>query len=148
MRLISKLSFRFAVAAITLCSIMCFGQATNLHPLRSVSIRRDDGLKKQVLHPYHNQCGRMRLLEERAGLSVQEIRQMYDRSHAINFGHFTCAVLVSKQLNVDTEALLQELNEGSILRALERMGIEQDRARVTISATVREIVDSEAKNIH
>ena len=73
---------------------------------------------------------------------------MYDRSHAINFGHFTCAVLVSKQLNVDTEALLQELNEGSILRALERMGIEQDRARVTISATVREIVDSEAKNIH
>jgi hypothetical protein len=147
MRLKSKLSFRSVVAAVTLCTIMSFGQVTDLRPSRSASIRRNDGLKKQVLQPHHNKCGRMRLLEERTGLSVQEIRQMYDRSRAINFGHFTCAVLVSKQLNVNTEVLLQELNESSILRALERMGIEQDRARMTISATIHEMVDSEAKNV-
>jgi hypothetical protein len=103
-------------------------------------------VQKQHLQPRERNCGRMRLLQQKTGLSVDQITQMYDRSDAKNFSVFATAILVSQQLNLSRDKVLAGLRSSNLGDTLKQMGVQSDLVVPTIRRAVQQVVDSEKKS--
>jgi hypothetical protein len=100
-------------------------------------------IQKQTLKPAHLTGGRMRLLQQNTGMSTDEISRLYAVSGAKNFGQFTCAVLVSQQLKLDRDAVLQGLYANNLGQVVKRMGVDNTVARDRIVAAIHEMLGAE-----
>ncbi len=87
--------------------------------------------------------GRMRLLRQKTGMSADEVGQLYGHSGARLFGQFVCAILVAQRLGVSRELLLQRIRYTNIAAVLESMGVDRQRARDAIMASVQEMAAAE-----
>ncbi len=77
--------------------------------------------------------GAFRMLQEKTGKSSEELQQMYTSSGAKNFGQFTSAVMVAKNLNLDTTAVLEGLKTKSLGQTLKDMGVAEETASAEIA---------------
>jgi hypothetical protein len=103
-------------------------------------------VQKQQLQPSDRTCGRMRLLQQKTGLSVDQIAQMYNRSDAKTFSAFTTAVLVSQQLNLNRDKVLAGMHSKNLGDTLTQMGVRSDLIVPTIRRAVQQVVDSQKKS--
>jgi hypothetical protein len=137
---------RKLIAVLLLFVPLTFAQtATTAGTDRSFNIARSSPIQKQKLQPFHLTSGRMHLLQQQTGLSATEIGQMYDHSGAKNFGQFTCAVLASQKLKLETATVLQGLSNNNLQETLKQLGVASNQARDVILSAVHEVIESEKK---
>lgn len=68
---------------------------------------------------------------------------MYASSGAKNFGQFVSAVVVSKNLGLDTNKVLDGLKTGSLGQTLHDLGVPEDKAKDAIKKANEEAKDAE-----
>jgi hypothetical protein len=78
---------------------------------------------QQPLKPSQIKSGAFRMLEQKTGLTQAQLESMYQSSGAKNFGEFTSAVVVSKNLGLDTTAVLKGLQAQSLGQTLKDLGV-------------------------
>ncbi len=84
------------------------------------------------------ESGAWRKLQERTGLSSEQLQAMYAGSGARNFGEFNAAVIVSKNLNLDTAAVLEGLKTHRLGQALVNLGVDKGTAEAEVRRARRE----------
>ena len=67
--------------------------------------------------------GAFRMLEHKTGMTQSQLESMYQSSGAKNFGEFVSAVVVSKNLGLDTNAVLHGLEIQSLGQTLKDLGV-------------------------
>ena len=77
--------------------------------------------------------GAFRMLQEKTGKSSEELQQMYASSGAKNFGQFTSALMVAKNLDLDTSAVLEGLKTKSLGQTLKDLGVADNTATAEIA---------------
>jgi hypothetical protein len=88
--------------------------------------------EKKELRESQLNGGAWRMLQEKTGKSSDELKAMYESSGATNFGQFTSAVIVSKNLGLDTNQVLDGLKTKSLGTTLRDLGVEPDKAKSEI----------------
>jgi hypothetical protein len=78
---------------------------------------------QQPLKSSQINSGEFRMLEQKTGLTQAQLERMYQSSGAKNFGEFTSAVVVSKNLGLDTNAVLKGLQTQSLGQTLKDLGV-------------------------
>jgi hypothetical protein len=73
--------------------------------------------------------GAFRLLEKKTGMSSADLQALYTSSGAKNFGQFVSAIVVSKNLNLDTNAVLNGLKTQSLGQTLQSLGVSPEDAK-------------------
>jgi len=89
--------------------------------------------------------GAFRMLQDKTGKSSEELQQMYASSGAKNFGQFTSAVMVAKNLNLDTAAVLEGLKTKSLGATLKDMGVAEDTASAEIAKAKKQTKEANRK---
>lgn len=126
----------FILSLLLLFPLLAFSQSMNIGLAKpAVSEARQQALGTEQLTG-----ARMQLVEQRTGLSQDQIVKLYYASGAMNFGQFTCAMLASQRLGVDRSALLEQLRNECVLDALLRMGVDPERSRAAIRDSLSEMV--------
>lgn len=77
--------------------------------------------------------GAFRMLQDKTGKTSEELQAMYTTSGAKNFGQFTSALMVAKNLDLDTSAVLEGLKTKSLGQTLKDMGVSEDTASAEIA---------------
>ena len=85
------------------------------------------------------------MLQEKTGKSTEELQAMYLASGAKNFGQFTSAVMVSKNLDLDTNAVLEGLKTKSLGQVLKDMGVSEETATAEIAKAKKQSKDANKK---
>lgn len=98
---------------------------------------------KQVLAARHLTCGRMQLLQQRTGLTTNQIVDLYNSSGARFFGQFTSAVIASQRLGLEVPAVLAELRQSNLALALTKLGVDEGQARVVVRQSVCDMLAAE-----
>jgi len=83
------------------------------------------------------------MLEQKTGKNSAELQAMYAASGAKNFGQFVSAVVVSKNLGLDTDQVLTGLKTRSLGQTLQDLGVPKDKAGVAVKQAKKE---ANAKN--
>lgn len=78
---------------------------------------------QQPLKPSQINGGAFRMLEQKTGMTQSQLENMYHSSGAKNFGEFTSAVVVSKNLGLDTNAVLKGIETQSLGQTLKDLGV-------------------------
>jgi hypothetical protein len=78
---------------------------------------------QQPLKSSQLNSGAFRMLEQKTGMTQAQLETMYRSSGAKNFGEFTSAVVVSKNLGLDTNAVLRGLETQSLGETLKSLGV-------------------------
>jgi hypothetical protein len=104
------------------------GAASNTHAGRdgAASNRAAGGQPEhaqQPLKPSQINGGAFRMLEQKTGMTQSQLESMYQSSGARNFGEFTSAVVVSKNLGLDTNAVLKGMETQSLGQTLKDLGV-------------------------
>ncbi len=86
--------------------------------------------------------GAFRMLEKKTGMTSPELQQLYQSSGAKNFGQFVSAIVVSKNLGLDTNTLLTDLKTMSLGQALQKMGVSSQQSKAAIKQANQEIKDA------
>jgi hypothetical protein len=73
--------------------------------------------------------GAWTMLEKKTGKSSADLQAMYAASGAKNFGQFVSAIVVSKNLGLDTNQVLAGLQTKSLGQTLQDMGVAPDTAK-------------------
>ena len=94
---------------------------------------------QQVLTESQLNSGAFRALQEKTGKSSEELQQMYAASGAKNFGQFNSAVIVAKNLNLDTTAVLEGLKTKTLGQTLVNLGVSEDAANAEIAKAKKEM---------
>ena len=76
--------------------------------------------------------GAWKMLQDKTGKSSDQLKAMYDASGAKNFGQFTSAIVVSKNLGLDTNQVLDGLRTKSLGQTLQYLGVAPDKAKAEI----------------
>ncbi len=87
--------------------------------------------------------GAFKMLQNRTGKSADELKQMYVNSGARNFGEFASAVVVSKNLNLDTAKVLEGTKTQPLGQVLQNMHVERNRVRTEIRKAHQEVLDAD-----
>ncbi len=82
------------------------------------------------------------MLERKTGLSSAQLQIMYTSSGAKNFGEFVSAVVVSKNLRLDTNQVLEGLKTKSLGQTLKDLGVPDDKAKAETKKAKRGIADA------
>ena len=77
--------------------------------------------------------GAFRMLQDKTGKTSEELQAMYTASGAKNFGQFTSALMVAKNLDLDTTAVLEGLKTKSLGQTLKDMGVAENTASAEIA---------------
>jgi hypothetical protein len=85
--------------------------------------------------------GAFKMLEKKTGMTADQLQAMYTSSGAKNFGQFVSAVVVSKNLGLDTTKVLDGLKTGSLGQTLQNLGVPEDKAKEAMKKA-----NDEAKN--
>ncbi len=89
--------------------------------------------------------GAFRMLQDKTGKSSEELQQMYASSGAKNFGQFVSAVVVSKNLELDTDAVLEGLKTKSLGQTLKDLGVAEEAANAEIKKAKKQSKDANRK---
>ncbi len=73
--------------------------------------------------------GAFRMLENKTGMNSDQLQALYASSGAKNFGQFVSAVVVSKNLGLDTNAVLDGLKTQSLGQTLHGLGVDKSKAK-------------------
>ena len=76
--------------------------------------------------------GAFKMLETKTGKTEAELKEMYAASGAKNFGQFCSAIVVSKNLNLDTSAVLAGIKDKSLGETLQDLGVPKGKADAEI----------------
>jgi hypothetical protein len=82
--------------------------------------------------------GAWKMLEQKTGKSSSDLQAMYAASGAKNFGQFVSAIVVSKNLGLDTDQVLSGLKTKSLGQTLQDMGVPKDKATAEIKKAKKE----------
>jgi len=82
--------------------------------------------------------GAWTMLEQKTGKSSADLQAMYAASGAKNFGQFVSAVVVSKNLGLDTDQVLAGIKDKSLGQTLQDMGVAPDKAKAEIKKARKE----------
>jgi hypothetical protein len=82
--------------------------------------------------------GAWKMLEQKTGKSSADLQAMYAASGAKNFGQFVSAIVVSKNLGLDTDQVLAGLKTKSLGQTLQHMGVAKDKAKTEIKKAKQE----------
>jgi hypothetical protein len=93
---------------------------------------------QQTLTESQLNSGAFRMLQDKTGKTAEELQQMYAASGAKNFGQFTSAVIVAKNLNLDSTAVLEGLKTKTLGQTLKDMGVSEDAASAEIAKAKKE----------
>jgi len=107
--------------------------------------QRKDALIHQKQQPLKNSQingGAFRMLEKRTGMTADQLKELYSRSGARNFGQFASAIVVSKNLNLDTQKVLDGLKTASLGETLKDLGVPSEKAKAEIKKAEKQIKDA------
>jgi hypothetical protein len=100
---------------------------------------------QQSLKDSQINSGAFKMLQEKTGKSSEELQQMYASSGAKNFGQFTSAVMVAKNLDLDTSAVLEGLKTKSLGQTLKDMGVSEQTATTEIAKAKKQMKEANRK---
>jgi len=109
------------------------------------SVGQSQGMSQtqQPLKSAQINSGAFRMLENKTGMTSDQLQQLYASSGAKNFGEFVSAIVVSKNLNLDTNQVLNGLKTQSLGQTLQSLGVSKDAAKDAIKKANREVKDAE-----
>ena len=102
-----------------------------------------DAHTQQPLKQSQINSGAFRMLEKRTGMTQQQLQQLFASSGARNFGQFVSAIVVSKNLGLNTNTLLTDLKTMSLGKALQSMGVPSKDSKAAIKKANEEIKDAD-----
>ena len=97
---------------------------------------------QQPLKDAQVNSGAFRMLEKKTGMTSQQLQALYAQSGAKNFGEFVSAVVVSKNLGLDTQKVLDGLKTASLGRTLQNLGVDKKKAKDEIKKAEKEAKDA------
>ena len=86
--------------------------------------------------------GAFRMLEKKTGMTSDQLQQLYQSSGAKNFGQFVSAIVVSKNLGLDTNQVLDGLKTMSLGKTLQSLGVSSKDSKDAIKKANQEIKDA------
>lgn len=101
----------------------------------------DAGRPEQAQQPLKDSQingGAFRMLEKKTGITSDQLKALYASSGAKNFGEFVSAVVVSKNLKLDTTQVLDGLKTKSLGETLKDLGVTSDQAKQAIKEAKKE----------
>jgi hypothetical protein len=101
---------------------------------------------QQPLKSAQTNSGAFRMLENKTGMTSEQLQQLYASSGAKNFGQFVSAIVVSKNLGLDTNQVLDGLKTQSLGKTLQSLGVSKDAAKDAIKKANREVKDAEKQS--
>jgi hypothetical protein len=97
---------------------------------------------QQPLKDAQVNSGAFQMLEQKTGMSSDQLKDLYASSGAKNFGEFVSAVVVSKNLSLDTNQVLQGLKTKNLGQTLQDLGVAPDKAKEEIKRAKHELKQS------
>jgi hypothetical protein len=94
---------------------------------------------QQPLKPSQINSGAFRTLEQKTGMTQAQLESMYQSSGAKNFGEFTSAVVVSRNLGLDTRTVLKGLQTQSLGQTLKDLGVPPNNVKPEIKKAQQEV---------
>ncbi len=83
--------------------------------------------------------GAFRMLEQNTGMTADQLKTLYGSSGAMNFGQFASALMVSKNLGLDTDKVLGGLKTQSLGKTLQSLGIAPDTAKEEVRKAEKQV---------
>lgn len=111
--------------------------------------KRDDHMKSHEQKPLsdkHTNSGSFQMLQDKTGKSADELKAMYAVSGAKNYGQFVSAVIVSKNLGLDTQQVLDGLKTKSLGQTLQDLGVSGEQANSEIKKAEAQAKAAKRKN--
>jgi hypothetical protein len=78
---------------------------------------------QQPLKDSQINSGAFKMLENKTGMTSEELQALYTSSGAKNFGQFTSALVVSKNLGLDQNAVLEGMKTQNLGKTLQSLGV-------------------------
>ncbi len=97
---------------------------------------------QQPLKDAQVNSGAFRMLEKKTGMTSQQLQALYAQSGAKTFGQFVSAVVVSKNLGLDTQKVLNGLKTASLGQTLQNLGVDKKKAKEEIKKAEKEAKDA------
>jgi hypothetical protein len=101
--------------------------------------------EQQPLKDSQINSGSFKMLSDKTGKSADELKAMYAASGAKNYGQFVSAVVVSKNLGLDTQQVLDGLKTKSLGQTLKDMGVPEDQAKAEMKKAEAEAKAAKGK---
>ncbi len=123
------------------------GHASGAADSRS-SVGQSQGMAQtqQPLKSAQTNSGAFRMLENKTGMTSDQLQQLYASSGAKNFGQFVSAIVVSKNLGLDTNQVLNGLKTQSLGKTLQSLGVSKGAAKDAIKQANKEVKDAEKQS--
>jgi hypothetical protein len=118
------------------------GMGRNIGVPGSVSQSQRMSQTQQPLKDAQINSGAFRMLEQKTGMTSQQLQALYTQSGAKNFGEFASAIVVSKNLGLDMQRVLDGLKTASLGRTLENLGVDKKKAEDEIKKAQKEAKDA------
>ncbi len=103
----------------------------------------DRHMTQQPLRDSQINGGAFRMLEKKTGLTSEQLQDLYQSSGAKNFGQFTSAIVVAKNLNLDQAKVLEGLKTMSLGETMKSLGVPKDKAKQAISEANKQVKEAE-----
>ncbi len=84
---------------------------------------------QQALKDSQINSGAFRMLQTKTGMTSEDLQALYTSSGARNFGAFTSALVVSKNLGLDQNAVLEGMKTQSLGKTLQSLGVSPAEAK-------------------
>ncbi len=94
---------------------------------------------QQPLKDAQVNSGAFRMLEQKTGMTNDQLKALYASSGAKNFGEFVSAVVVSKNLKLDTSQVLEGLKTKNLGQTLQDLGVSSEKAKEEIKRAKHEV---------
>jgi hypothetical protein len=98
---------------------------------------------QQPLRDAQVSSGAFRMLEKKMGMTSAQLQALYSQSGAKNFGQFVSAIVVSKNLNLDTQKVLDGLKTASLGQTLQNLGVDKKKAKEEIKKAEKKAKDAD-----
>jgi hypothetical protein len=88
--------------------------------------------------------GAFRMLEKKTGMTASQLEALYKSSGAKNFGQFVSAIVVSKNLGLNTQQVLDGLKTQSLGKTITSLGVDPKTAKSEIKKANQEIKNAQS----
>jgi hypothetical protein len=111
------------------------------HTATATDHRKEHSTDHQMHEPLSDSQmngGSWKMLQDKTGKTSDELKAMYAASGAKNYGQFVSAVVVSKNLGLDTQQVLDGLKTKSLGQTLQDLGVDKKKADAEIKKAEKE----------
>ena len=105
------------------------GQMDQDRTQRRDQMQKQDRMHQGPLTDKQMQSGSWRMLEQKTGMTSDQLKQLYDSSGVKSYGQFVSAVVVSKNLNLDTNQVLDGVKAKPLGEVLQDMGVSSAKVK-------------------